>query len=108
MQWFWCLHCQRAFESVVPADWRPGQFVEEIGVPVLDDTGRIWWSCPYDGCGGSPIDFIPWERMREDSPGLPAAPAPGAVYPARPGLLGTIVVLPPRDILLPLWLGSLN
>ena len=78
--WFWCIHCERTFESNVPDDWQHGWFYEEVGKPRVDKAGQTWWECPYEGCDGSPIDFIPWDDMREDDPSLPVTPEKGAVY----------------------------
>jgi hypothetical protein len=78
--WFWCIHCERAFQSEVPDDWRRGWFIEEVGVPYTDKNGEVWYECPYDGCAGSPIDFIPWADMREDDPSLPRHPKKDVVY----------------------------
>jgi hypothetical protein len=78
--WFWCVHCERTFQSEVPADWKRGWFIEEVGKPYTDKAGRTWYECPYDGCNGSPIDFIPWDDMREDDPSLPHTPEKDVVY----------------------------
>jgi hypothetical protein len=74
MIWFWCIHCERAFMSGVPDDWKRGWFIEEVGKPYVDMLGRTSYECPYDGCQGTPIDFIPWADMREDDPSLPQIP----------------------------------
>jgi hypothetical protein len=78
--WFWCIHCERAFKSEVPEDWKRGWFIEEVGKPYTDNEGRTWYKCPYDGCDGSPYDFIPWDDMREDDPSLPVTPEKNVVY----------------------------
>jgi hypothetical protein len=78
--WFWCIHCERVFESDVPDDWKRGWFIEEVGKPYVDTSGRTMYECPYDGCDGSPIDFIPWDDMREDDPSLPYVPEKDVVY----------------------------
>jgi hypothetical protein len=93
-QWFWCIHCERAFESNVPDDWKFGWFIEEVGRPVMEESGEIWWRCPYEGCDGTPIDFIPWEEMREGDRALPMVPVTGTVYsPKHEGPMGTMIVL---------------
>jgi hypothetical protein len=79
-QLFWCIHCERVFESDVPDDWTRGWFIEEVGKPYTDKAGQTWYECPYEGCSGSSIDFIPWEDMREDDPSLPVKPEKGVVY----------------------------
>lgn len=80
MIWFWCIHCERAFLSGVPDDWRPNFFIEEVGRATVDAAGRTHYECPYDGCSGTPIDFIPWHDMREDDPSLPETPECHKVY----------------------------
>lgn len=79
-QWFWCIHCERAFQSDVPVSWRRGWYLDEVGVPHVDKQGREWYECPYDGCDGSPIDFIPWDDIREDDQSFPVTPVKGTIY----------------------------
>jgi hypothetical protein len=80
MEWFWCIHCERAFLSSVPKDWKRGWFIEEVGTEIVDSLGRHRWECPYDDCHGTAIDFIPWADMREDDPSLPETPECHVVY----------------------------
>jgi hypothetical protein len=77
-QLFWCIHCERVFESDVPDDWTRGWFIEEVGKPYTDKAGQTWYECPYEGCSGSSIDFIPWEPCYDGFPDLGATTAPAA------------------------------
>ncbi|MHC4201586.1 MAG: hypothetical protein ACYSU0_16480 [Planctomycetota bacterium] len=53
----------------------------EVGQQYTDKDGREWRQCPYDGCDGSPLDFVNWREFRSDHPAIPATPEKGKVYP---------------------------
>lgn len=80
-EWFWCLHCERAFESKVPDDYTPEKPIEEIGQMCLNEDGDEWWRCPYRGCDGTTLDLWHWAEVREHHPDYPEKPQLGKVYP---------------------------
>ena len=63
-QWFYCIHCERAFL---------GQSIVRLG------SGEL--SCPYVFCGGREIDFTGWKNIVEWNPSYPSIPVPDEVYP---------------------------
>ena len=61
--YYWCLHCERAY--------RRGEF-RVIGKLQM---------CPYTGCDGDAvIDAWDWRSIRQDN-GYPEEPTEGIVYP---------------------------
>lgn len=77
--WMWCLHCERAFRlgeyrEVEGDRVRSGQFGDDCGAEVLQ-------LCPYDDCGGSPIDWWTWAQIRSYHSDYPDVPERGKEYP---------------------------
>lgn len=63
-KYFWCLHCERAYEN--------GQWREE---------GELQM-CPYDNCDGDAVlDAWEWSKIREEHPDYPEVPEIGKSYP---------------------------
>src|SRR5262245_51182844 len=62
-KYFWCLHCERAYERI--------QF-RQVGK---------FQMCPYEGCSGSTvIDAWEWEDIKRFNPAYPKVPKRGVRY----------------------------
>src|SRR5947207_1690064 len=62
-KYFWCLHCERAYERT--------QFRQ---------VGKLQM-CPYDGCSGDTVtDAWDWEKISEANPVYPKVPKRGVRY----------------------------
>jgi hypothetical protein len=63
-KYFWCLHCERAYERTR-----------------FRQVGKLQM-CPYPGCSGDTVtDAWEWESIREANPAYPKVPKRGVHYP---------------------------
>jgi hypothetical protein len=49
--WFYCYHCEEFFKG---SEARP-----------CVDRGDTYYECPSSGCGGTPLDWISLEELKE-------------------------------------------
>ena len=78
-RWVWCSRCQRCYETEVPDSDDPEAGARELGQLRGEDAARFW-QCPYDDCGGTRIDAVPWIEVRQAHPGYPETPERDKAY----------------------------